>query len=118
MIVTAASQYSDTVSGIENLCIIEKLRSEGKEKQSQGGPGAFPPSPGRPRGLGWGKIGLRPRGVTDVHFPTPPPPPFGPAVTRTPDGPTGVVRGGSCGTPTYMAQNDPHDALIILRYVS
>ena len=24
--------------------------------------------------LGWGKIGLRPRGVTDVHFPNPPPP--------------------------------------------
>ena len=23
--------------------------------------------------LGWGKIGLRPRGVTDVHFPNPPP---------------------------------------------
>ena len=23
---------------------------------------------------GWGKIGLRPRGVTDVHFPNPPPP--------------------------------------------
>ena len=22
---------------------------------------------------GWGKIGLRPRGVTDVHFPNPPP---------------------------------------------
>ena len=24
-------------------------------------------------GQGWGKIGLRPRGVTDVRFPTPPP---------------------------------------------
>ena len=45
-----------------------------------------------PPGQGWGKIGLRPRGVTDVHFP--PPPPFWPAVTRTPDGPTAVVRGG------------------------
>ena len=33
-------------------------------------------SPGHP--LGWGKIGLRPRGVTDVHFPNPPPPPSGP----------------------------------------
>ena len=29
--------------------------------------------------LGWGKIGLRPRGVTDVHFPNPPP--FWPTVT-------------------------------------
>ena len=26
----------------------------------------------------------------------------------------GVPRGGSVGTPTYKAQNDPHDALIIL----
>ena len=31
--------------------------------------------------LGWWKIGLHPRGVTDVHFPTPPPPPFWPTVT-------------------------------------
>jgi hypothetical protein len=34
-LVTAASQYSDTASRIENLCIIEKLGSEGKEKQSR-----------------------------------------------------------------------------------
>ena len=34
----------------------------------------------RPSAIGWGKIGLRPRGVTDVHFPNPPPP-FWPAVT-------------------------------------
>ena len=27
---------------------------------------------------------------------------------------TGVPRGGSLGTPTYIPQNDPHDALIIL----
>ena len=33
------------------FCIIENLRSEGKEKQSQGSPGAFPPSLGHPRGL-------------------------------------------------------------------
>ena len=27
-----------------------------------------------PYPLGWGKIGLHPRGVTDVQFPNPPPP--------------------------------------------
>ena len=27
---------------------------------------------------------------------------------------TGVPRGGSVGTPTYIPQNDPHGALIIL----
>ena len=27
---------------------------------------------------------------------------------------TGVPRGGSVGTPTYIPQNDPHDALVIL----
>ena len=26
----------------------------------------------------------------------------------------GVPKGGSVGTPTYIPQNDPHDALIIL----
>ena len=29
-------------------------------------------------------------------------------------GSAGVPRGGSVGTPTYIPQNDPHDALIIL----
>ena len=48
---TLTRRNSDTASRIENLCIIEKLRSEGKEKQSRDSPGAFPPFPGRPRGL-------------------------------------------------------------------
>ena len=32
-----------------------------------------PKSPGKTTVQGWGKIGLRPRGVADVHFPTPRP---------------------------------------------
>ena len=68
--VPAASQYSDAASGIANLCIIEKLRSEGKEDQSRGSPGAYPPSPGRPRGL-WAY--RHPPAGEGVRIPGPPP---------------------------------------------
>ena len=69
------------------------------------------------------KIGLRGRGPLGAHFPTPPPP----HTPRAPEsasilclGGGGGLRGrpwgeeGSVGTPTYITQNDPHDALIIL----
>ena len=42
LIITAASQYSDTVSRIEKSCKIEKLSSQGKEEQSRA-PEPFPP---------------------------------------------------------------------------
>ena len=45
LIVTAASQYSDTVSSIENLCIIEK-KSATRVKRNRAGPWNLPPLPG------------------------------------------------------------------------
>ena len=55
-------------------------------------------------------------GVVGALFQSPPPPPFRAHVTGTPDGPTGDV--GGVLRYTYVAQNDPEDALMILRYVS
>ena len=71
-------------------------------------------------GLGGKKIALRGRGgmARKPICPTPPP---SPSLVAVPGGGFGLAlpyllcRGGGGGpTPTYMAQNDPHVALIIL----
>ena len=65
------------------------------------------------------KIALQGGDGTEAHLPNPPPPPLlgrragrgvwaGAALPAVPGGGGGVL------TPTYMAQNDPHIALIIL----
>ena len=69
-----------------------------------------------PRGARWGEIGLRGRGPLEARFPTFPLPHR--LRSLPPDYASGGVvpmgRGGSVGTPKYIPQNDPHDALIIL----
>ena len=63
------------------------------------------------------KIALRGGGGTEAHLPNPPLPLLGRRAGRGVwAGATlpAVTGGGGGPTPTYMAQNDPHVALIIL----
>ena len=68
--------------------------------------------------LGGKKIALRGGDGTEAHLPTPPPPPPWSPCREGGLGwhcPTCRDGGGGGGpTPIYMAQNDPHVALIIL----
>ena len=89
--------------------------------------GMIPHEPHEGRGLfdpqGRKKIALRGGGGDgmEAHLPNPPLPLLGRRAGRgvwagaaLPAVPGGGGRGGGCPTPTYMAQNDPHVALIIL----
>ena len=61
------------------------------------------------KSLGWGG------GLFGPHFQ--PPPPLQGSKVRQPERVWEGLGTGVRGYPTYIPQNDPHDSLIILRYV-